>query len=76
MERTAGWINGGFWLHVGGFKIDILLREIAHVQNILRQYAAGRPQMHCQVGHPHDLCTVIYAGRSARTSPCPTPARC
>ncbi|MFG1674406.1 nucleotidyltransferase domain-containing protein [Micromonospora sp. NPDC049282] len=56
------WINGGGWLMVDGVKTDVLLREIDRVRAVVEACAAGRPEIHYQVGHPHGFCTVIYAG--------------
>ncbi|MDN3243110.1 nucleotidyltransferase domain-containing protein [Glycomyces tritici] len=63
------WINGGIWLRVGGFKTDLLLREIEHVDDHVRQCAEGRPQIHYQPGHPHGFSTAIYAGEVSRNVP-------
>lgn len=63
------WINGGGWLVVDGVKTDVLLREVDRVRAVVEACAAGRPEIHYQVGHPHGFCTAIYAGELRHNVP-------
>lgn len=56
------WVNGGSWLRVNGEKVDVLLREIERVEDVVNECVAGQPQIFYQVGHPHGFSTVIYVG--------------
>lgn len=56
------WINGGAWLRVGGFKTDLLFREIGRVERVLDDCEAGRLEIAYQPGHPHCFVNQIYAG--------------
>lgn len=56
------WINGGAWLRVGGFKTDLLFREIGLVERVLDDCQAGRLVIDYQPGHPHCFVNHIYAG--------------
>lgn len=63
------WINGGVWLRVDGTKLDILLRDTGKVRHVLRECAAGRPEIVYQAGHPHGFCSAIYAGEVHQNVP-------
>jgi hypothetical protein len=56
------WINGGVWARIDGVKVDVLLRDVNRVREVVVACAEGRPEIHYQVGHPHGFCTAIYAG--------------
>ena len=56
------WINGGAWLRVGGFKTDLLFREVGLVERVLDDCEAGRLEIAYQPGHPHCFVNQIYAG--------------
>ena len=46
------WINGGAWLKVGGFKVDLLCRNIPFVRQKAEEAHRGVFSSHYQVGHP------------------------
>jgi predicted nucleotidyltransferase len=56
------WINGGAWLRVGGFKTDLLLREVERVEAVLAACEKGEVANAYQPGHPHSFVNHIYAG--------------
>jgi predicted nucleotidyltransferase len=56
------WINGGAWLVVGGFKTDLLFREVDRVEQVLADCEVGRVTCAYQPGHPHCFVNHIYAG--------------
>lgn len=63
------WINGGVWLRMADTKVDILLRDVAKTRQVLEDCAAGRIDIHYQIGHPHGFCTAIYAGEVFQNVP-------
>ncbi|MDR6885018.1 nucleotidyltransferase domain-containing protein [Bacillus sp. 3255] len=63
------WINGGGWLAVGGFAVDILYRDAVQVAGVVDDCLQGRIDIHYQPGHPHGFCTSIYMGEAARCRP-------
>jgi hypothetical protein len=63
------WINGGGWLAVGGFKVDLLYRDLARVREIIADARQGRVSMNYQPGHPHGFCSVIWMGEVAICQP-------
>jgi len=63
------WINGGIWSRIDGVKVDVLLRDARRVREVVEDCAAGRPEVHYQVGHPHGFVTAIYAGEVAQCVP-------
>lgn len=46
------WINGGAWLQVDGFKVDLLYRNIPFVRQKAEEAHRGVFSSHYQVGHP------------------------
>ena len=46
------WINGGAWLKVDGFKVDLLYRNISFVRQKAEEAHGGVFSSHYQVGHP------------------------
>lgn len=63
------WINGGGWLNVGGYSLDLLYREIENVTGVINDCRQGRIDIHYQPGHPHGFCTSIYMGEAAYCRP-------
>ncbi|WP_407154961.1 nucleotidyltransferase domain-containing protein [Bradyrhizobium sp. STM 3557] len=63
------WINGGGWLAVGGFKVDLLYRDLARVREIIADARQGRISMNYQPGHPHGFCSAIWMGEVAICQP-------
>ncbi|MBQ0983229.1 nucleotidyltransferase domain-containing protein [Streptomyces sp. F63] len=63
------WINGGVWLVVDGIKTDILLRDQARVEKVVRDAAQGIVTTAYQPGHPHGFVSTIYAGEVCHNLP-------
>lgn len=63
------WINGGVWLHVDGFKVDILLRDADRVRDVLTRARQGNVDVDYQAGHPHAFTSGIYAGEVVHNVP-------
>lgn len=55
------WINGGAWLTVEGTAVDVLLRDIGRVAEVLCDCTAGRITIDYQCGHPFGFVNLIYA---------------
>lgn len=58
------WINGGAWITIRGVPVDILLREVGHVERILRDCVAGKITIDFQSGHPFGFVNAIYAAET------------
>ena len=56
------WINGGGWLTVEEKPVDLLLREIHRVEEVIGQCMEGKITLHYQCGHPFAFASSIYAG--------------
>lgn len=56
------WINGGAWLTVEGRKVDILLRDITRVANVIDDCQQGRVTVDFMAGHPFGFVNAIYMG--------------
>ncbi|MDQ0921158.1 nucleotidyltransferase domain-containing protein [Paenibacillus sp. V4I5] len=63
------WINGGGWLKVGGYSLDLLYRDTEIVTGAINDCRQGRIDIHYQPGHPHGFCTSIYMGEAAYCRP-------
>lgn len=63
------WINGGSWLTVDGIPVDILLREINHVEAVLKDCLAGKVTIDYQCGHPFGFVNTIYAAETHYCKP-------
>lgn len=55
------WVNGGGWLTVGGTSVDVLLRDLARAETVVRDCVAGRIIIDWQCGHPFGFVNAIYA---------------
>ena len=63
------WINGGSWLTVDGIPVDILLREINHVEAVLKDCLSGKVTIDYQCGHPFGFVNTIYAAETHYCKP-------
>ncbi len=59
------WVNCGGWLTIGGFQVDLILRDINRVADCIRQTDEGNISAHYQTGHPHAFLNVMYRGELA-----------
>lgn len=55
------WINGGAWLTVDQMPVDILLRDIQRVENVVKDCIEGKITIDYQCGHPFGFVNIIYA---------------
>lgn len=58
------WINGGSWLTVDGIPVDILLRDVKHVESVLNDCVLGKITVDYQCGHPFGFTNTIYAAET------------
>jgi predicted nucleotidyltransferase len=63
------WVIGGGWLQVEGHPVDLLYRDVDHVERVLSACCAGQVTYNYQVGHPHCFPSSIYAAETAACVP-------
>ncbi len=63
------WINGGGWLTVEGVPVDVLLRDIERVEEVVADCIAGRVTIDYQSGHPFGFTNTIYAAETHYCQP-------
>lgn len=59
------WVDAGGWMTVGGFSVDLILRDIHRVEAEIENGRRGIVTCHYQTGHPHAFLNVIYRGEMA-----------
>ena len=59
------WINGGGWLTIDGFSVDILYRDIDRVSAVTGECLRGLITIDYQCGHPFGFVNSIYMGEAA-----------
>ena len=63
------WVDGGAWLIVDGVPVDLILRDIARVEEQCARASRGEFAFHTQPGHPLGFLDVAYAGEVATSVP-------
>lgn len=63
------WINGGAWLTFDGTPVDILLRDIKRVEEVLHDCIQGKITIDYQSGHPFGFVNAIYAAETHYCKP-------
>lgn len=58
------WINGGGWLTIDATPVDILLRDISRVKQVVKSCLAGEITIDYQCGHPFGFTNTIYAAET------------
>lgn len=56
------WVNAGGWLKVQGYHVDLILRDIHRVSNVIEDCLSGKVSTHYHAGHPHAFLNVMYMG--------------
>jgi hypothetical protein len=59
------WVNGGGWLVVNGYHVDLILRDIKRVEQIIKDTEQGIVTANYQTGHPHGYISSMYRGELA-----------
>lgn len=58
------WINGGAWLTFERMPVDILLRDLQTVANVVNDCIGGKITIDYQCGHPFGFVNTIYAAET------------
>ena len=59
------WVNGGGWLVINGCHVDLILRDIKRVEQIIKDTEQGIVTANYQTGHPHGYISAMYRGELA-----------
>lgn len=59
------WVNGSGWLIINGYHVDLILRDINRVKQIINDTNQGIVSTHYQTGHPHGYISAMYRGELA-----------
>ncbi|NLY10743.1 MAG: nucleotidyltransferase domain-containing protein [Firmicutes bacterium] len=59
------WVNGGGWLVIDGYHVDLILRDINRVEGIMNDTEQGIVTANYQTGHPHGYISSMYRGELA-----------
>ena len=59
------WINGGGWLVIDGYHVDLIFRDINRVSKVIDDCLEGQVSIHYQTGHPHGYLNAMYMGELA-----------
>lgn len=59
------WVNAGGWLTVAGRPVDLILRDIRRVSQVIEDCLMGKVTSHYQAGHPHGYLNAMYMGELA-----------
>lgn len=58
-------VNGGGWLVVDGYPVDLLYRDMGAVEQAIEECTRGDVRCHYQTGHPHAFLNSMYMGEAA-----------
>lgn len=61
----GNWVNGGGWLVINGHHVDLILRDIKRVEQIIKDTEQGIVTANYQTGHPHGYISAMYRGELA-----------
>jgi predicted nucleotidyltransferase len=61
----GNWVNGGGWLVINGYHVDLILRDIKRVEQIIKDTEQGIVTANYQTGHPHGYISPMYRGELA-----------
>ncbi len=59
------WVNGGGWLVINGYHVDLILRDMKRVDQIIKDTEQGNVTANYQTGHPHGYMSAMYRGELA-----------
>ncbi|NLV92321.1 MAG: nucleotidyltransferase domain-containing protein [Firmicutes bacterium] len=59
------WVNAGGWLVIGGYPVDLILRDINRVKQVMQDTEQGIVTTNYQPGHPHGYISTMYRGELA-----------
>ena len=49
----GNWVNGGGWLVIQGYHVDLILRDIKRVEQVIKDTEKGIVTANYQTGHSH-----------------------
>ncbi|GAB3804071.1 nucleotidyltransferase domain-containing protein [Virgibacillus kimchii] len=58
----GAWINGGGWIIVQGYHVDLIFRDVNRVEQVIDECLLGNVSTHYHTGHPHAYLNVMYMG--------------
>lgn len=58
----GAWINGGGWIVVEGYHVDLIFRDVNRVEAVIEDGLAGSVSAHYHTGHPHAYLNIMYMG--------------
>ena len=64
-ERGVIGSMGGGWLVMNGYHVDLILRDIKRVEQIIKDTEQGIVTANYQTGHPHGYISAMYRGELA-----------
>ena len=56
------WINGGAWIIISGYHVDLIFRDINRVSSVIDECLLGNVTTHYHAGHPHAYLNAMYMG--------------
>ncbi|NLY54026.1 MAG: nucleotidyltransferase domain-containing protein [Firmicutes bacterium] len=59
------WVNGGGWLIMDRYHVDLILRDIKRVEQVMAETEQGIVTTNYQTGHPHGYISAMYRGELA-----------
>ncbi|WP_461612585.1 nucleotidyltransferase domain-containing protein [Clostridium sp. Marseille-QA1073] len=59
------WVNGGGWLVIQGYHVDLIFRDIKRVSQVIDECLLGNVSAHYHAGHPHAYLNMMYMGEVA-----------
>lgn len=62
LGEWGAWINGGGWIVVQGYHVDLIFRDIKRVSQVIDDCLEGKVSTHYHTGHPHAYLNVMYMG--------------
>jgi predicted nucleotidyltransferase len=62
LGEWGAWINGGGWIIVQGYHVDLIFRDVNRVEQVIDECLLGNVSTHYHTGHPHAYLNVMYMG--------------
>lgn len=62
LGEWGDWINGGGWIVVQGYHVDLIFRDIKRVAQVIDECSLGKVSTHYHTGHPHAYLNFMYMG--------------
>lgn len=65
LGEWGAWINGGGWIVVEGYHVDLIFRDYKRVVQVIDECMSGKISSHYHAGHPHAYLNCMYMGEIA-----------